>query len=210
MTRLRPACLVLLSGLAGCASLAPAEQNAAQLAALKPAAACDARLPFFGYYRYARDEMQQYVAPDARISMGNDGGWCVISYQAQMPNGSPTVADASVTTPPWPWGGDGRDPERPAADRLPARARVHGTGHVHGQPAWPAAIHRAGAGCGGCRDPGRCVLGPLKFGNPDQKSIGAQTARHALKQIPMDCDLAAGDMSGQYRRCQCATRNARI
>jgi hypothetical protein len=100
MTCLRPACLVLLSGLAGCASLAPVEQNAAQLAALPPAATCDARLPFFGYYRYARDEMQQYAEPDASIAMGNDGGWCSIAYQAQMPNGAPTVADASVTRPP--------------------------------------------------------------------------------------------------------------
>jgi len=86
--------------LAGCASLAPPEQNAAQLAALPPTATCDARLPFFGYYRYSRDELMQYVEPDAQIAMGNDGGWCSIGYQTQMPNGAPSVSEASVTKPP--------------------------------------------------------------------------------------------------------------
>ena len=100
MAIVRHARMAFLLGLAGCASLAPPERNAAQLAALKPAATCDARLPFFGYYRYTRDEMLQFAEPDARIAIGNDGGWCSIQYQAQMPNGAFTVADASVTIPP--------------------------------------------------------------------------------------------------------------
>lgn len=83
--------------LLGCAQ---PEQNAAELSRLTYTTTCDARLPFFGYYRYSRDEMLQYVEPDARIAMGNDGGWCAIRYQALMPNGGYTVARAEVAQPP--------------------------------------------------------------------------------------------------------------
>lgn len=88
---------VLGLALLGCAQ---PEQNAAELSRLNYTTTCDARLPFFGYYRYSRDEMPQYVEPDARIAMANDGGWCAIHYQALMPNGGYTVARAEVAQPP--------------------------------------------------------------------------------------------------------------
>lgn len=83
--------------LLGCAQ---PEQNATELSRLTYTTTCDPRLPFFGYYRYSRDEMFQYVEPDARIAMANDGGWCAIRYQALMPNGGYTVAWAEVAQPP--------------------------------------------------------------------------------------------------------------
>jgi len=83
--------------LAGCA---PPEQNAAELSRLAYTAHCDARLPFFGYYRYSRDEMMQYVAPDASIVMTNDGGWCAMHYQALSPSGGFAVAPSEISVPP--------------------------------------------------------------------------------------------------------------
>ena len=92
--------LVLAMLAAGCASLWPPEQNAAALAALAPAARCHADLPFFGYYKYTRDEPMQYMEPDGRIAMGNDGGWCMIRYQLTMPNGGLSAGEMEVTQPP--------------------------------------------------------------------------------------------------------------
>lgn len=94
--------LVLISTafLAGCASLQRPEQNAAALAALPVAAYCDAKLPFFGYYRYDQDTPELYIGPDASIGVVNDGGWCAIRYQVTMPNGSLTTSEAIVTHPP--------------------------------------------------------------------------------------------------------------
>lgn len=92
--------LAMVPLVTACAALAPVEQNAAELRALTPAAYCETQLPFFGYYRYSRDELLQYQAPDGRITTGNDGGWCVITYQALMPNGGYTIASGDVLTPP--------------------------------------------------------------------------------------------------------------
>jgi hypothetical protein len=100
--RVRQAGLVALTILAaGCAGLQPPEQNAAQLAALAPPAAqCEPTLPFFGFYRYSRDERPQYVEPDGRIVMGNDGGWCVIRYQVMTPNGGFATTEAEIRKEP--------------------------------------------------------------------------------------------------------------
>jgi hypothetical protein len=90
--------MVVLLG--ACTSLRPAEQNAVQLAALPAAGTCQADLPFFGYYRYTRDEREQYVDPDGRIAMANDGGWCAIRYQVMMLNGGFATGNAEVKAPP--------------------------------------------------------------------------------------------------------------
>lgn len=92
--------MVTVSVLMGCAQWQAPEQNAAELAALPMAANCDARLPFFGYYSYGNRPPDMYIQPDARIAMGNDGGWCAIRYQMAMPNGSVTTSEAVVTRPP--------------------------------------------------------------------------------------------------------------
>ncbi len=83
--------------LVGCA---PVRQDDAELSRLNYSTQCDARLPFFGYYRYTRDEMTQYVAPDGRIAMANDGSWCAIHYQALSINGGFTVTQSEVSVPP--------------------------------------------------------------------------------------------------------------
>lgn len=100
MTFSKAGALALTILAAGCASLWPPEQNAAALAALTQAARCQAELPFFGYYRYSRDEVTQYMEPDGRIVMGNDGGWCMIRYQLTMPNGGLSAGELEVTQPP--------------------------------------------------------------------------------------------------------------
>ncbi len=92
--------LALTVFLAGCAAWQLPEQNAEALAALPIAARCEAELPFFGYYRYSRDEATQYMAPDGRIVMGQDGGWCMIRYQVAMVNSAPVMARAEVRQAP--------------------------------------------------------------------------------------------------------------
>ncbi len=90
---------LLLPMLAGCAALRAPEQNAAELAALRPAADCDATLPFFGHYRPIGERIPMYAEPDGRISMRNDGGWCAIRYQVIL-NYFPTTGQGHVLQPP--------------------------------------------------------------------------------------------------------------
>jgi hypothetical protein len=56
------------------------DQNRAELERLHATPACSATLPWFGWvYGGWRDA--HYVAPDGRIAMGNDGGWCWIGTE---------------------------------------------------------------------------------------------------------------------------------
>ena len=80
---MRPTSVIMLPvilGIAGCAALKMPEQNAAELAALKPSARCEASLPFFGLYFYPGQILNEYQEADGQISMNNDGGWCMIRH----------------------------------------------------------------------------------------------------------------------------------
>ena len=85
---------------AACQAASRPEQNAQALAALHPAADCAPSLPWFGrlYYGPAPWDMT-YMAPDGRIRMGNDGGWCMIGFNVQWA-GIDVDAPLSVRTPP--------------------------------------------------------------------------------------------------------------
>lgn len=59
------------------------DYDAQALTTLRPAAVCDPRLPYFGYYSYADDPRPffNYIPADGSIAMRNDGGWCTIRHE---------------------------------------------------------------------------------------------------------------------------------
>ncbi len=94
-----PAILLLAIPLVSCAGLKAPEQNAADLAALPAAGMCESSLPFFGHYLGPGERLPQYAAPDGRITMRNDGGWCWIRHQLVL-NNTPTVGTFTLLQPP--------------------------------------------------------------------------------------------------------------
>ena len=91
--------LALASIAAACAP-GGRDRNAEAVSGLPPAAVCEASLPFFGFSRYPGERIPQFTAPDGRIAMANDGGWCAIAYQVLTPAGHFATADARVSAPP--------------------------------------------------------------------------------------------------------------
>jgi len=91
----------LTFGLAACQT-PPPNQNAARLIALHPAARCTASLPWFGRYPAGDEQVPEiYRAPDGRIAMDNDGGWCTIDFTYSIYAGLlPVVAPLRVARPP--------------------------------------------------------------------------------------------------------------
>ena len=88
----------LLSGLLSNVQLCPPDETGAQVPAptmgnLQPSRACQATLPVFGHYACG------YVAPDARLAMSNDGGWCWFAF-TEMFRQAASVPAVSVTAPP--------------------------------------------------------------------------------------------------------------
>ena len=93
------AAVSLAALVAGCQT-APVEENAAALAALRPARTCKASLPWFGRYPTGTP-FDIYRPPDGRIAMANDGGWCTIvfTYSWRSFPGE-IIAPLSVRKPP--------------------------------------------------------------------------------------------------------------
>ena len=85
---------------AACQTAPQPEQNAQALAALRPAGDCTPSLPWFGREHYGPAPWDViYMAPDGRVRMGNDGGWCMLSFEAQWA-GIDINGPLDVRTPP--------------------------------------------------------------------------------------------------------------
>lgn len=89
----------MLATLGACQAPPGPGQNAAALGALPPAHVCQASLPPFGHWQYARDDAVFYAAAKATIAMANDGGWCQIAFEHDW-GGRPAQEPLTVTTPP--------------------------------------------------------------------------------------------------------------
>lgn len=86
--------------LAGCETVAP-ETPATELTSLRPATECSSVLPPFGRFLYPGQNRRsaEYIPPDGRIVLRNDGGWCAIRYASSF-NGTLDVPAIGVETPP--------------------------------------------------------------------------------------------------------------
>lgn len=73
--------LIAVPLMAGC-NLVP-DYNASALTSLRPAAFCDARLPFFGHYTVLQGwgATPEFIPANGSIFMRNDGGWCTIRHE---------------------------------------------------------------------------------------------------------------------------------
>ena len=92
--------IALITSLAGCET-APPQTPAAELTALRPAAECSAVLPTFGrfYYPGQNSRFTEYVPPDGRMVLRNDGGWCTIRHVFYF-NTLIDVSEMGLETPP--------------------------------------------------------------------------------------------------------------
>ena len=91
--------LIPILALPSCANMTMPEQNAAELAALPAASACEASLPFFGHFINAGERIPMYAEPDGRITMRNDGGWCSIRHQLVL-NNTAVIGTFNLLQPP--------------------------------------------------------------------------------------------------------------
>ena len=89
----------LALALSGCAATPP--QNAARLAALRPAQACHASLPTFGRFPGGRGMTFEIVMPPhGRIAMDNTGGWCAIRFHFAVRGQIPVIAPLHLARAP--------------------------------------------------------------------------------------------------------------
>ena len=91
--------LAVAALLAGCETVPP-ETPAAELTSLKPAMECSSALPTFGrfYYPGENPRFAEYIPPNGRMVLRNDGGWCAIRQVSSF-NGSVDVPAMGLETP---------------------------------------------------------------------------------------------------------------